>query len=126
MKKFIRDFDLDLNDCLFPNMNVKEKFEKFATENEEFLQKYEQYLHQSKSVEDIAENLKKPLQEVKDVVKKSLPNLFENGRFKSSVSTFGVDNRLGGNYKFIYDYFGHKSNLIQRDFIGMRKNFLGE
>jgi transitional endoplasmic reticulum ATPase len=40
--------------------------------------------------------------------------------YKSSISSFGIDNKLGGNYQFVYNYFGEKSPLVQRDFIGYR------
>lgn len=120
IKKFIEDFDLELSECLYPNMEVKPDFEKFAKENVKFLRKYEKDLVEEKSSEQIASEINKPLNEVEKIIKKQMPNLFENGLYKSSVSSFGIDNALGGNYNFVYDYFGNKTSLAQRDFIGYR------
>ena len=44
LKKFMIDFDLELNECMCTNFDVKEDFEKFALENVEFLQKFEKDL----------------------------------------------------------------------------------
>ncbi|WP_124640863.1 AAA family ATPase [Amniculibacterium aquaticum] len=120
LKKFMIDFDLELNECMCTNFDVKEDFEKFALENVEFLQKFEKDLFQEKSAEIIAKTLQQPIEKVQEVIKKDLPNLFENGMYKSSVSTFGIDRKLGGDYRFVYNYFGQKSALVQRDFIGYR------
>ena len=57
IKQFIHDFDLELSDCLYPNMEVKDDFEKFAKENSEFLQKYEADLVDEKSCDQIAKEL---------------------------------------------------------------------
>ena len=121
--KFIQDFDLDLSQCLTTKMEVKKDFEKFARENISFLKKYEKDLGQKKSVEDIAENINQPSEKVAEIISKEKPKLFDNGIYKSSVSSFGIDNKLGGNYQFVYNYFGKKSSLIQRDFIGYRDLF---
>ena len=43
--------------------------------------------------------------------------------YKSSVSSFGIDHKLGGNYQFVYNYFGKKTSLAERDFIGYRDLF---
>lgn len=120
LKNFIEDFDLDLSECLFPNLEVKEDFAKFAKENRLFLQKYEKDLTEEKSSAQIASEINQPLEKVEAVIKKNKPNLFENGLYKSSVSSFGIDNKLGGNYSFVYDYFGNLTSLTQRDFIGYR------
>lgn len=120
LKNFIEDFDLDLSECLFPNLEVKEDFAKFAKENRQFLQKYEKDLTEEKSSAQIASEINQPLEKVEAVIKKNKPNLFENGLYKSSVSSFGIDNKLGGNYSFVYDYFGNLTSLTQRDFIGYR------
>lgn len=123
IKKFIEDFDLDLNECLFPNFDLKPDFEKFALENADFLRKYEEDLQQKKSAEEIAEQIHKPVEKVNEVLEQEKQNVFENGFYKSSVSSFGIDNKLGGNYQFVYDYFGNKTPLTQRDFIGYRDLF---
>ena len=120
LKNFIEDFDLDLSECLFPNLEVKDDFAKFARENVKFLQKYEKDLVEEKSSTQIASEIQQPVEKVEAIIKKNKPNLFENGLYKSSVSSFGIDNKLGGNYSFVYDYFGHLTSLTQRDFIGYR------
>ncbi|WP_027376279.1 AAA family ATPase [Kaistella palustris] len=121
--KFIQDFDLELSECISTNFEVKTDFVKFARENADFLRKYEQDLKKNKSVEDIAGEIKKPSEEVAKIIKKEEPALFDNGRYRSSVSTYSIDNKLGGNYQFVYDYFGKKSSLAHRDFIGYRDLF---
>lgn len=121
--KFIQDFDLELAECLTTTFEVKNDFAKFARENIEFLKKYEEDLDQKKSVADIAENINQPTARVAEIIKKEKPKLYDNGIYRSSVSSYGIDNRLGGNYQFVYNYFGKKSSLTQRDFIGYRDLF---
>ncbi len=120
IKQFIEDFDLELSECLYPNMEVKEDFLKFARENKKFLLSYENDLVQAKTSEQIATEINQPVEKVEEVIKKQKPNLFENGMYKSSISSYGIDHELGGNYNFVYDYFGNKTPLAQRDFIGYR------
>ena len=120
LKKFIEDFDLELSSCLCSNFDVKEDFEKFARENVDFLKKFEDDLFQEKTAEVIAKTIQKPIEKVNEIIKKDLPNLYENGLYKSSVSTYGIDRKLGGDYQFVYNYFGQKTALVQRDFIGFR------
>lgn len=123
IKQFIQDFDLELTDCIHTNFEVKKDFEKFARENAEFLRIYEKDLDRAKTLEQIAETIRQPKDKVERAIKEKDPNIFDNGFFKSSVSSYGIDNRLGGNYKFVYDYFGHKTSLQKRDFIGYRDLF---
>lgn len=121
--KFIQDFDLELSECITTNFDVKNDFAKFARENIIFLKKYSEDLNQNKSIEDIAENIDQPTDKVAAIIKKDKPRVFDNGKYKSSVSSFGVDNQLGGNYQFIYNYFGKSTKLAERDFIGYRDLF---
>ncbi len=123
IKQFIQDFDLELTDCIRTNFEVKKDFEKFARENAEFLRIYEKDLDKTKTLEQIAETIKQPKDKVEKAIKEKDPNIFDNGFFKSSVSSYGIDNRLGGNYQFVYNYFGHKTSLQKRDFIGYRDLF---
>jgi len=123
IKQFIQDFDLDLVECISTNFEIKKDFEKFARENIEFLRLYEKDLDKAKTLEQIAEKINQPKEKVEKAIKEADPNIFDNGFFKSSVSSYGIDNRLGGNYKFVYDYFGHKTSLQKRDFIGYRDLF---
>lgn len=121
--KFIQDFDLELSECITTNFEVKNDFIKFARENIVFLRKYSEDLNQTKSIEEIAENIDQPKDQVAKIIQKDKPRLFDNGKYKSSVSSFGIDNELGGNYKFIYNYFGKSTRLAERDFIGYRDLF---
>lgn len=121
--KFIQDFDLELSECIATNFEVMPYFENFARENVNFLKRYQEDLKQKKSSEDIAKTINQPQEKVEELIKKENPNLFDNGFYKSSVSSFGVDNKLGGDYQFIYNYFGKKTTLAQRDFIGYRDLF---
>ena len=121
--KFIQDFDLELSECIATNFDVKKDFEKFARENIGFLKKYEDDLNQNKSAEDIAENIQKPTEKIAEILEKDKIKVYDNGFYKSSVSSYVVDQKLGGNYQFVYDYFGKKSNLAERDFIGYRDLF---
>ncbi len=123
IKRFIQDFDLDLNEVICPNFDVKPEFEKFAQDHADFLQKYEADLAKNKSVEEIADKIHQPKEKVEEAIQKEMSKIFDNGFFKSSVSSFGIDNKLGGNYNFVYDYFGNKTPLRQRDFIGYRDLF---
>ncbi len=121
IKCFIQDFDLDLTYCISTNFEVKEDFEKFARENSEFLKQYEKDLDKNKTVEQIAETINQPKEKIEKAIKEN--NIFDNGFYRSSVSSYGIDKRLGGNYKFVYDYFGNKTSLQKRDFIGYRDLF---
>lgn len=123
IKQFIQDFDLDLIDCITTNFEVKEDFEKFARENVDFLKLYEKDLDESKTVEQIAETINQPKEKVEKAIKETDANIFDNGLFRSSISSYGIDQKLGGNYKFVYNYFGSKTSLQQRDFIGYRDLF---
>ncbi|AZA54135.1 ATP-binding protein [Chryseobacterium sp. G0201] len=123
IKRFIQDFDLELGVCISTNFEVKKDFEKFARENLDFLKKYEKDLDENKTPEQIAETINKSKQKVEQAIKESNPNIFDNGFFKSSISSYGIDNKLGGNYQFVYNYFGHKTSLEHRDFIGYRDLF---
>ncbi|MGH1516077.1 AAA family ATPase [Chryseobacterium sp. JK1] len=123
IKQFIQDFDLELVDCISTNFDVKEDFEKFARENVDFLRLYEKDLDKNKTLEQIAEVINQPKEKVEKAIKDNNLNIFDNGFFKSSISSYGIDNKLGGNYKFVYDYFGHQTSLQKRDFIGYRDLF---
>ncbi|SHF35081.1 AAA family ATPase [Chryseobacterium vrystaatense] len=123
IKQFIQDFDLELGVCISTNFEVKNDFEKFARENIAFLKRYEKDLDQNKTLEQIAEVINQPKEKVEEVIKENNPNIFDNGFFRSSISSYGIDNKLGGNYKFVYDYFGYKTSLKHRDFIGYRDLF---
>lgn len=123
IKQFIQDFDLELVECISTNFEVKEDFEKFARENIEFLKLYEKDLDKTKTLEQIAETINQPKEKIEKAIKEADPNIFDNGFFKSSISSYGIDNKLGGNYQFVYDYFGHKTSLRKRDFIGYRDLF---
>lgn len=123
IKQFIQDFDLELGVCISTNFEVKEDFEKFARENLDFLKLYEKDLDKNKTVEQIAEVIHQPKEKVEEVIKETNSNIFDNGFFRSSVSSYGIDNKLGGNYQFVYDYFGQKTSLQHRDFIGYRDLF---
>lgn len=123
IKFFIQDFDLDLADCISTNFEVKKDFEKFARENADFLRDYEKDLDKNKTLDQIAKTINQPKEDIKKVINKKDPNIFDNGMFRSSVSSYGIDQRLGGNYQFVYDYFGYKTSLQKRDFIGYRDLF---
>lgn len=123
LRRFIQDFDLELSECLYPNCEVKPDFDKFARENADFLRKYEKDLDKTKSAEEIADKINRPKEKVEEILSREIPQVYDNGLYKSSVSSFGIDNKLGGNYHFIYNYFGHKTPLTKKDFIGYRDLF---
>lgn len=123
IKHFIQDFDLDLIDCISTQFEVKKDFEKFARENVEFLKQYEEDLDENKTVDQIAKTINQPKEKIEKAIHGEQTNIYDNGFFRSSVSSYGIDNKLGGNYKFVYNYFGNKTKLQQRDFIGYRDLF---
>ncbi|WBV56584.1 AAA family ATPase [Chryseobacterium sp. PTM-20240506] len=123
IKQFIQDFDLELGVCMSTNFEIKDDFEKFARENVDFLRTYEKDLDQNKTLEQIAETINQPKEKIEKAIQDSTPNIFDNGIFRSSISSYGIDNKLGGNYQFVYNYFGHKTSLQHRDFIGYRDLF---
>ncbi|PZU77896.1 MAG: AAA family ATPase, partial [Chryseobacterium sp.] len=109
IKQFIQDFNLEITDCLSPNLNITQNFEKFATENQEFLKKYDEDLNKEKTADDISKKIHQPKEKVEEIIQNQFPNIYDNGIYKSSISTFGIDNQLGGNYQFVYNYFGDKT-----------------
>jgi SpoVK/Ycf46/Vps4 family AAA+-type ATPase len=123
IKQFIQDFDLELGVCMSANFEIKQDFEKFARENLNFLRRYEKDLDKNKTLEQIAETINQPKEKVEKAIQDTTPNIFDNGLFRSSISSYGIDNKLGGNYQFVYDYFGQKTSLQHRDFIGYRDLF---
>lgn len=123
IKQFIQDFNLEISDCLSPNLGITQIFEKFADENKEFLKKYDEDLNREKTADEIAENIHQPTEKVEQIIQNQFPNIYDNGIYRSSISTFGIDNQLGGDYQFIYNYFGNKTELKHRDFIGYRDLF---
>lgn len=123
IKFFIQDFDLDLADCISTNFEVKKDFEKFARENADFLKDYEKDLDKNKTLDHIAKTINQPKEKIEKAIKEIDPNIFDNGFFRSSISSYGIDQKLGGNYQFVYDYFGYKTSLQKRDFIGYRDLF---
>ncbi|MPS72718.1 MAG: ATP-binding protein [Chryseobacterium sp.] len=123
IKQFIQDFNLEIVDCVSPNLNITQNFERFATENQEFLKKYDEDLNKEKTADDISKKIHQPKEKIEQIIQSQFPNIYDTGIYKSSISTFGIDNQLGGNYQFIYNYFGDKTELKQRDFIGYRDLF---
>lgn len=123
IKQFIQDFDLDLTDCISTQFEVKEDFEKFTRENIDFLKQYEEDLAENKTIDEIAKTINQPKEKVEKAIEESPSNIFDNGLFRSSISSYGIDHKLGGNYNFVYNYFGNKTSLQQRDFIGYRDLF---
>lgn len=120
LKQFIQDFDLEISDCVSCNQEIKTNFEKFAQDHQSFIQDYSNDLFTKKTIEDVANKAHQPIEKIQQYINQQAPNIYENGYFKTSVSSFGIDKKLGGNYQFIYDYFGTKTALEQRDFIGYR------
>ncbi len=123
IKQFIQDFDLELSECISTNFEVKDDFEKFAREQVDFLKRYEKDLDKAKTPGQIAEKISQPKEKVEEAIQETAPNIFDNGFFRSSVSSYGIDNKLGGNYQFVYNYFGSTTSLQKRDFIGYRDLF---
>ena len=118
IKRFILDFELDLDECLTSAFEVKPEFEKFATENKDFLKTYDRDLHNKKSLEEIAEKITQPKDKIEEFLSREMPQVYDNGFYKSSVSSLGIDNKMGGNYNFVYNYFGNQTPLKKKDFIG--------
>lgn len=118
LKKFVQDFELNIDAVINDKMQATPEFTKFVKEQKDFLSKYSSDLEKEKTPKDIAETISKPIEEVDDLINKEHKNLFDNGLYKASVSSYNIDRELGGDYQFVYDYFGKKTPLFQKDFIG--------
>lgn len=118
IEQFIQDFGLNVGECICDNFDVQDDFVRFAKDNSGFLLDYENDLEQNKSIDDIAKKIKKPKDKIQEVLNRENPVVLDNGMYKSSVSSYSIDNKLGGNYRFVYDYFGNKTLLTKKDFIG--------
>ena len=123
IRHFIVDFDLDLDEVICTNFEMKPEFLKFASENKDFLLRYQNDLQTQKTVDEIAQKINAPKTKIQKAMKENQAHIFDNGFYKSSISSFGIDKSLGGDYQFVYDYFGKKTKLQQRDFIGYRDLF---
>lgn len=123
LRKFIEDFNLEIDDVLDENLDLKDSFIQFAEDNASFLKKYEKDIQVEKTSTEIADRIKQPVQKVEEILKQSYPNTFDTNGFKTSVSSYGIDNQLGGDYQFVYNYFGKKTPVQYHDFIGYRDLF---
>lgn len=122
IKKFITDFHLNIDECLTSDLHLKPEFEKFLKENMQFLKQYEDDLNKEKSLEVIAAKINQPKEKIAEILGRR-ENIFDNGFYKTSVSSFQIDQQLGADYQFIYKYFDQSSKLQRRDFIGYRDLF---
>ncbi|WP_336664977.1 ATP-binding protein [Elizabethkingia meningoseptica] len=122
IKQFITDFDLKIDDVMDGQLNIKDNFVQFARDNAAFLKKYSDDIRMEKTSGDIAERINQPVEKVEELLKKC-PNLYESNGYKTSISSYNIDNKLGGDYHFIYNYFGKQTPLTQHDFIGYRDLF---
>lgn len=77
IKQFIQDFDAGVEDVMDGQLNLKDNFVQFAEENADFLKKYAEDIRAEKTSEEIAQRIKKPVEQVDEVLKKECPNLFE-------------------------------------------------
>lgn len=123
IKKFIEDFHLNIDECLAADGQLKPEFETFLNENADFLKKYEIDLNKEKSAGEISEKINQPQEKIEKIIENNGAKIYDNGVYKSSVSSFGIDNQLGGDYQFIYNYFNEFNKLSHRDFIGYRDLF---
>ncbi|WP_417430513.1 AAA family ATPase [Halpernia sp.] len=123
IKKFIEDFRLNIDECFTNDFQLQPEFEKFIIENKEFLKKYEEDLNIKKSAQEISEKINKPTEKISEILENNQAKIYDNGIYKSSVSSFSIDNQLGGNYQFVYKYFDQSNKLCHRDFIGYRDLF---
>lgn len=124
IKKFIEDFHIDMGECFSADSQLQPIFEKFLRENIDFLKKYELDLSESKSADEISAKINKPKEKIEKILEKNSVKIYDNGLYKSTISSFGIDNKLGGDYQFIYKYFNESNKLSHRDFIGYRDLFL--
>ncbi|MGL6037287.1 MAG: ATP-binding protein, partial [Soonwooa sp.] len=118
LKKFVQDFNLNIDSVINDKMQATPEFIKFVKEQKDFLSKYSSDLEKEKTPQDIAETISKPIEDVDALINKEHKNLFDNGLYKASVSSYNIDRELGGDYQFVYDYFGKKTPLFKKDFIG--------
>ncbi|QCX52850.1 ATP-binding protein [Elizabethkingia sp. JS20170427COW] len=123
LRQFVQDFNLNIEDIIDEKLNLSDDFLLFAKENSEFLKQYDEDLKQEKSIEDISNKISEPQEKIQNYLKEEHPNLFDTDGFKTSISSFGIHQKLGGDYQFIYNYFGKQTPLTQHDFIGYRDLF---
>ena len=120
MKQFIQDFELSRYGIDAGKDAAGSHFEAFASDNVDFLKKYEEDLGEKKTPEQLAEKISQPKELVEKAAKEKKIPILENGFFKTSVSSYGIDHYLGGDYRFVYRYFNQKTSLEHIDFVGYR------
>lgn len=121
--KLMRDFDLELAECLSTNLDIKKDFEKFARANIEFLKKYEMDSGQNISLESIAEKTNQSSDIAPETNGQQTPHLFDNGHSKLSVAGFGIDHIMHGNQQFEDDNFGEQASFRHNKLIGYHDLF---
>jgi transitional endoplasmic reticulum ATPase len=121
--QFIQDFDLEIDECLDENQHIKPDFERLVKENIDFIQRYAQDLHTPKSNQEIAQTIQKNEDEVAAYFEQY--QSFQVGAFTSNasrpqLSSYQIDKALGGDYQFIYNYFGKTQASHKKSFIGYK------
>ncbi|WP_448607001.1 AAA family ATPase [Paenimyroides ceti] len=118
LQNFIFDFNIDISRCVDEKLEVTDKFQKFAKDNKEFLQLYNEDHGKEKTVKDIAQTLKIDEKEILNFFKENgLPNIDPNN-FKTTVSSFLIHIYIGGNYDFITKAFPNAIHVTDRALIG--------
>lgn len=95
---------------------LKDSFIKYLENNMKFLKDFEDDYYSDKSPEIIANTINRDLKEILPYLKKEHPNQFKNGKFVEKrypfryVSSYKVDNDLGGDYSFLNEI------IVESDF----------
>lgn len=123
LRRFITDFELENLGTDAKKDIATGNFAAFAMDNADFLRAYEEDLSQNKNVEQIAQKINQPKDQVEKTVRERQIPVLDNGFFKTSVSSYGIDHALGGDYRFVYRYFDQRTSLEHIDFVGYRDHY---
>ncbi|MDB0601590.1 hypothetical protein PL373_10615 [Tenacibaculum maritimum] len=132
LKRFFKDFNIDylkygktttLNDeYQFKDLHLESNFVFFLIENRVFLRFYEDDYYSDKTINEIANRIKKNVDDVKKAINEYFPNKENNTSFKY-FSSYALDYKLNSEY-YLYKMLRYNSNHdYQGDYEYRRQNY---
>lgn len=118
LQNFIFDFGIDIYQAVHKNLEVTSEFQQFAEKNKSFLQKYDADHNQAKTIADIAKTLQRTSQEIEAFFQDNGLTHLNTAEFTTTVSSYLIDQYIGGNYAFITDAFPCYDKITEKELIG--------
>src|SRR5690606_15569631 len=103
LQYLIHDFGIDLNFCFNEKFMISEKFDKFVKKHLEFTREYAADKAKLKDVNEIAERIQLPVEQVHDFFKQNGVSEGDLEKIRTNISSFQIHLMLGGDYQFIFE-----------------------